>query len=191
MKLHTLCLLSAAVVFIGQALPAQAQVRRMREAAQEGERAVCVLHPIGKNDVTGVIYFEQMGSRIRITGKIHGLTPGKHGFHVHQYGDLSDHAKGESAGGHWNPKSMPHGAPDTKERHVGDLGNVEANAEGNAIVDEYDRMLRFHGSDSIIGRALVVHEKADTFVQPTGAAGGRVAFGVIGWAKPATTAASR
>ena len=60
--------------------------------------------------------------------------------------------------------------PTARERHVGDLGNVEANAEGNAIVDEYDRMLRLHGRDSIIGRALVVHEKPDTFVQPTGAA---------------------
>jgi Cu-Zn family superoxide dismutase len=81
---------------------------------------------------------------------------------------------------------MPHGAPDTKERHVGDLGNVDANAEGVATVDEYDRLLRLRGHDSIIGRAVVVHEKADTFVQPSGAAGGRVAFGVIGWAKPAT-----
>jgi Cu-Zn family superoxide dismutase len=64
------------------------------------------------------------------------------------------------------------------------LGNVEANAEKVATVDEYDRMLKMHGRDSIIGRAVVVHEKPDTFVQPTGAAGGRVAFGVIGWAKP-------
>jgi superoxide dismutase, Cu-Zn family len=185
MRLRTLCFLSVAVVLVGEAVPAQAQIRK-RETAQEGERAVCVLHSIGKSGVTGFISFQQVGNRIHVTGKIHGLAPGKHGFHVHQYGDLSDTAKGESAGGHWNPESMPHGAPDTKERHVGDLGNVEANAEGTAAVDTYDRMLKLHGRDSIIGRAVVVHEKPDTFVQPTGAAGGRVGFGVIGWAKPET-----
>jgi superoxide dismutase, Cu-Zn family len=183
MRLRTLCFLSVAVVLIGEAVPAHAQVRR-REMVQEGERAVCVLRPIGKSGVTGVIFFQQDGSRIHVTGKIHGLAPGKHGFHVHQFGDLTDTAKGESAGGHWNPENMPHGAPDTKERHVGDLGNVEANAEEVAVVDEYDRMLKLHGRDSIIGRAVVVHAKPDTFVQPSGAAGARVAFGVIGWAKP-------
>lgn len=186
MRLRTLCFLSMAVVLLGQAAPASAQVRRLRETSLEGERAICVLHEVGKSGVSGTIYFDQVGNRIHVTGKIRGLAPGKHGFHVHQYGDLSDRSKGESAGGHWNPENMPHGAPDTKERHVGDLGNVEANAEGVASVDQYDRMLRLRGHDSIMGRAVVVHEKPDTFIQPTGGAGGRVAFGVIGWAKPAT-----
>jgi superoxide dismutase, Cu-Zn family len=185
MRLRTLCFLSVGVVLIGQVVPAQAQLRK-REAALEGERAVCVLHSVGKSGVSGIISFQQVGNRIHVTGKILGLAPGKHGFHVHQYGDLSDTAKGTSAGDHWNPESMPHGAPDTKERHVGDLGNVDANAEGTAAVDAYDRMLKLHGRDSIIGRAVVVHEKPDTFVQPTGGAGGRVAFGVIGWAKSDT-----
>jgi Cu-Zn family superoxide dismutase len=186
MRFRTFCLLSVAVVIVGQAVPAQAQGRPTRETSTEGERAVCILQPIGKSGVSGTIMFEQIGKRIRVTGKITNLAPGKHGFHVHQYGDLTDRAKGESVGGHWDPQHMPHGAPDTKERHVGDLGNVDANAEGVATVDEYDRLLRLRGHDSIIGRAVVVHEKADTFVQPSGAAGGRVAFGVIGWAKPAT-----
>jgi superoxide dismutase, Cu-Zn family len=177
-------MLSVAVVFVGQAIPAQAQLRRGREMAEEGERAVAVLHSVGKSGVTGYVVFQQVGNRIRVTGKVKGLAPGKHGFHIHQYGDLTDVAKGESAGGHWNPESQPHGAPDTKERHVGDLGNIEANAEGTATIETYDRMLKFHGHDSIIGRSVVVHEKPDTFVQPTGAAGGRVAFGTIGWAKP-------
>jgi superoxide dismutase, Cu-Zn family len=182
MRLRTLCLLSVAVVFVGQSVFAQVP-RRGREMAEEGERAVAVLRPVGKGEVHGHVVFQQVGNRIRITGKIFKLAPGKHGFHIHQFGDLSDAAKGESAGGHWNPESQPHGAPDTKERHVGDLGNIEANAEGTATIDTYDRMLKFHGRDSIIGRSVVVHEKPDTFVQPTGAAGGRVAFGVVGWAK--------
>jgi len=185
MQLRTLCLLSAAVVIVGQTVPASAQIRRMREMPMEGERAICVLQTVGKNSVSGTLYFEQSGNRIHITGKISGLAPGKHGFHVHEFGDVSDLAKGESAGGHWNPRHMQHGAPDTRTRHVGDLGNVDANAEGVAAVDDYDTMLRFHGPDSIIGRSIIVHEKPDTFIQPTGGAGGRVAIGVIGWTKPA------
>jgi Cu-Zn family superoxide dismutase len=182
MRLRTLCMLSVAVVLVAQSVLAQAP-RRGRALPEEGERAIAVLRSVGKNDVTGYVIFQQVGNRIRVTGKIKGLAPGKHGFHIHQFGDLTDVAKGESAGGHWNPESQPHGAPDTKERHVGDLGNVEANAEMTATIDQYDRMLKFHGRDSIIGRSVVVHEKPDTFVQPTGAAGGRIAFGVIGWAK--------
>ncbi len=182
MRLRILCMLSVAVVLVGQSVQAQAP-RRARALPEEGERAIAVLHGVGKSGVTGYVIFQQVGNRIRVTGKIQGLAPGKHGFHIHQFGDLTDVAKGESAGGHWNPESMPHGAPDTKERHVGDLGNVEANAEKTATIDQYDRMLKFRGHDSIIGRSVVVHEKPDTFVQPTGAAGGRVAFGVIGWAK--------
>ncbi len=51
MRLRTLCFLSVAVVLVGQAVPAQAQIRK-REMAQEGERAVCVLHSVGKSGVT-------------------------------------------------------------------------------------------------------------------------------------------
>ena len=134
--------------------------------AQEGERAVCVLHSVGKSGVTGFIAFQQVGNRIHVTGKIHGLAPGKHGFHVHQYGDLSDTAKGESAGGHWNPERCPT-ALRTLKNGTWATWAVEANAEGTASVDEYDRMLKLHGRDSIIGRAVVIHEKPDTFEQPT------------------------
>ncbi|HEX4071715.1 MAG TPA: hypothetical protein VHX68_11105, partial [Planctomycetaceae bacterium] len=78
MRLRTLCFLSVAAVLGSQAVPAQAQIRK-REMAQEGERAVCVLHSVGKSGVTGFIAFQQVGNRIHVTGKIHGLAPGKHG----------------------------------------------------------------------------------------------------------------
>jgi Cu-Zn family superoxide dismutase len=78
-----------------------------------------------------------------------------------------------------------HAGIDTPKRHIGDLGNITANANGKATVDLDDPSLSFHGPTSIIGRGLVVHEKADDFkTQPTGNAGGRVAVGVIGVAKP-------
>ena len=78
-----------------------------------------------------------------------------------------------------------HAGTDTPKRHIGDLGNITANANGHATLDLDDPSLMFRGPTSIIGRGLVVHEKADDLkTQPTGNAGGRVAVGVIGVAKP-------
>jgi Cu-Zn family superoxide dismutase len=180
--------LSVAVVALGACNVAHAQrygtARTGAAAAGEGMRAVCVLEPINRSGVTGTIMFEMNGNHVHVSGKISGLTPGKHGFHVHQFGDLTDSMKGDSAGGHFNPHKMTHGAPDARTRHVGDLGNVEANSEGVATIDENDPMIKLMGGDSIMGRSVVVHEKADDYGQPTGNAGGRVAVGVIGWANP-------
>jgi superoxide dismutase, Cu-Zn family len=186
MKASASLLLSAAVVAFGTCNVAHAQrfAARASAAPGEGMRAVAVLEPINKSGVTGTIMFEMMGNHVHVSGTVSGLTPGKHGFHVHQFGDLTDTAKGESAGGHFNPHKMAHGAPDARTRHVGDLGNIDANSEGVATIDQNDPMIKLTGGDSIIGRSVVVHEKADTFGQPTGNAGGRVAVGVIGWANP-------
>jgi Cu-Zn family superoxide dismutase len=74
-----------------------------------------------------------------------------------------------------------HGGPTAEERHVGDLGNIEADENGNAKLDVVDSHLAFSGASSIIGRGVIVHEKADDMsTQPTGAAGSRLACGVIG-----------
>jgi len=114
---------------------------------------------------------------------ITGLTPGKHAFHIHEFGDCSA-ADAASAGSHFNPMKKQHGAPDAAERHAGDLGNIEADKTGKAHLELKDNMLMFSGENSILGRAVIVHEKVDDWSQPTGNAGGRVACGVIGVAKP-------
>jgi superoxide dismutase, Cu-Zn family len=190
MKLRNVLLLSAVIVLVGQSAFAQIQrqfARPMtRQAVPEGTKAVCVLAPVGKSGVSGTIVFEESAGRMHISGKITGLTAGKHGFHVHQFGDITDEAKGMSAGGHFNPHNMPHGAPAARSRHVGDLGNITADSDGTATVDDYDSMITFSGSNNIIGHSLVVHAKPDTFDGPTGNAGDRVAVGVIGWANPKT-----
>jgi Cu-Zn family superoxide dismutase len=113
-----------------------------------------------------------------------GLTPGEHGFHVHEYGVWSEN--GMSSGGHFNPTMAPHAGPEAKKRHVGDLGNISANSNGNATLDLDDEHLSFHGAHSILGRGVVVHEKADDLKtqSPPGNAGGRLAVGVVGVAKP-------
>ena len=89
-----------------------------------------------------------------------------------------------STGGHFNPGHKQHGGPDDENRHAGDFGNITADADGKATIDVKDKGLMLGGHDSIIGRAVIVHAKADDLkTQPTGDAGGRVAQGVVGAAK--------
>lgn len=148
------------------------------------KEAVCVLMPIAESGVHGIINFHQVDGSVAIQGDVWGLKPGKHGFHVHQFGDLSDAKEGKSAGDHFNPAMEKHGAQDAAHRHAGDFGNIEADAEGHAKINFTDKLATIHGKTSILGRSLVVHADEDKFTQPTGDAGGRVAFGVIGAAKP-------
>ena len=147
-------------------------------------KAVAVLHPTAGNNVSGMVTFTKSGDEVKVVADITGLKPGKHGFHIHEFGDCSS-PDGKSAGGHFNPTNHQHGAPDATDRHAGDLGNIEADASGKAHLEWSDKMMKLEGSDSIVGHAVIVHEKADDLkTQPTGDAGGRVACGVIGVAKP-------
>jgi Cu-Zn family superoxide dismutase len=146
-------------------------------------KAVCVLHPLKDSKVHGVVVFTQKGDDIEVNGEIVGLTPGLHGFHVHEFGDCHS-PDGMSSGAHFNPTKAMHGGPHSKNRHVGDLGNIKADEDGKAVIRMTDGMIKLHGPHSIIGRALIVHAKADDEKsQPAGDAGGRIACGVIGIAK--------
>jgi superoxide dismutase, Cu-Zn family len=147
-------------------------------------KAIAVLQPTAGNNVTGSVTFTKSGEGVKVVADITGLTPGKHGFHIHEFGDCSS-SDGNSAGGHFNPTHKQHGAPDATDRHAGDLGNIEADASGKAHLEWSDKVMKLSGADSIVGHAVIVHEKADDLkTQPTGDAGGRLACGVIGVAKP-------
>jgi Cu-Zn family superoxide dismutase len=133
--------------------------------------------------VKGTIYFEKTSKGMHVHGEITGLTPGEHGFHVHEFGIWSP--DGMSSGGHFNPTKASHASHDSPKRHVGDLGNVKADESGKAMVDLDDDELSFEGTNCILGRGLVVHEKADDLKsQPAGNAGGRLAVAIIGVARP-------
>ncbi|XP_058063761.1 uncharacterized protein LOC131213677 [Anopheles bellator] len=118
-----------------------------------------------------------------------GLTPGKHGFHIHEKGDLTDGCA--STGGHYNPDKVSHGAPNDQVRHVGDLGNIVADENGIAKTSYSDTVVSLYGARSVIGRAIVIHAEVDDLGKTnhpdslkTGNAGGRVACGVIGILAP-------
>ena len=145
--------------------------------------AIAVLHATEGNNVSGTIIFFKVDAGIKVIATVSGLTEGKHGFHIHQFGDCRG-ADGKTAGGHFNPGQMDHGAPYDSMRHVGDIGNLVANSEGIANLEWIDSHMTFKGANSIIGRGVIIHVGEDDLTtQPTGAAGARVACGVIGIAK--------
>jgi Cu-Zn family superoxide dismutase len=146
-------------------------------------KAIAVILPTKGNTVHGTVRFEATADGVHIIADLEGLTPGKHGFHVHEFGDLNS-TDGVSAGGHYNPSGMPHAGPMDQSRHAGDLGNLEADADGKAHLDRVDAVMKLSGPASVIGRSVVVHEKEDDLTsQPAGNAGARIGFGVIGIAK--------
>jgi len=149
------------------------------EGGDSGLAATARLAPTAGSQVHGTVTFRQEGDKVRVHAEISGLTPGEHGFHVHEVGDCSD-PEGKSAGGHFNPDGLDHGGPHDAIRHVGDLGNLLADESGTAVLDTEDALVALDGASSVIGRSVIVHADPDDMTsQPTGAAGARVACGVI------------
>lgn len=170
------------------------RAQELAEKAEAGEgpeveaenitKAVAILYPTAGSNVRGVVTFTKVDDGVRVVAHIEGLTPGQHGFHVHEWGDCTA-ADAASAGGHYNPNNKPHAGPDAEERHEGDLGNVEAADTGVAHYDRVDKELNLNGEDSIIGRSVLVHGNPDDLTsQPAGNAGPRFACGVVGIVKP-------
>jgi Cu-Zn family superoxide dismutase len=174
----------------GQMFNAVPVVSTVRSQAMDHEshmaavtNAVAVLMPTTGSPVHGVLHFTSVSGGVHITGQVEGLPAGEHGFHIHEYGDCSA-GDGTSAGGHFNPAGAPHGGPDATPRHVGDLGNLTADTQGMATYDRVDAVVRLDGPHGVIGRGVIVHAGRDDLTsQPTGAAGARLACGVIGIAK--------
>ena len=163
--------------------------------------AICIMKEDNGSGVNGIVKFvQEEGKEVRITSEISGLTPGNHGFHIHEFGkgnlsyfDLGNLTKGcATAGAHYNPAGKTHGGPADEIRHVGDLGNITAGDDKVGRYDATDRLIRIYGQENnIIGRSVVVHEKVDDLGKggneeslKTGNAGPRLACGVIAVSGP-------
>jgi len=174
------------VAMAGLRNPAVAQHEEKKEHAKGTvTKAQAQLIPTTKTQSTvrGVVTFTKTEHGMRVHGEITGLTPGEHGFHVHEYGMWNE--DGMASGGHFNPTGASHASHESAKRHVGDMGNIKADENGKAVVDLEDDQISFEGPTSILGRGLVVHAKADDLKsQPAGDAGGRLAVAIIGVAKP-------
>lgn len=153
------------VVFIQEpALPAE----------ENPDDSIAGIDPLpGSEEAAGI------APAMRIVGAVTGLAPGPHGFHIHAQGDCSA-PDASSAGGHFNPGESEHGGPHSAERHAGDLGNITADAYGLSRLDMRDPYVTFSDSNSVMGKAVIVHVNRDNeSSQPNGNSGAAVTCGVI------------
>ena len=151
--------------------------------------AVCVIIP-NKNNITGKIKFKQYKNKCKVSYCINNLSSGDHGFHVHEYGDITKGCK--SGCSHFNPDNKTHGGRNSKIRHVGDLGNINSNSHRIAKGAFYDNYisLDYKNKNCILGRMIVIHKDPDDLGKGdndesliTGNAGDRIACGIIGLCK--------
>lgn len=177
---HGLGLGSLGLLFV-VACHSQGTVADPTDTAGEGKpSAIGTFQAKAGSQGRGSVTFAQEGENVRVVVEVSGLSPGSHGVHVHEKGDCSapDFA---SAGGHWNPTGHAHGCPPLAERHPGDLGNIEVNEDGKGRLETtLDKVSLGAGDKSLLGKAVVVHEKQDDCSsQPTGESGGRVLCATI------------
>ena len=134
----------------------------------------------------GYVKFSEIkNNNVKVEVNISGLKKGKHGFHIHEKGNLLD--KCMKCKSHYNPFNKNHGGRLDKERHVGDLGNIVANEKGIVKTTFEDKIIKLKGKYSIIGRSVVIHSGEDDLGKGdnkesliTGNAGSRIDCAVIG-----------
>ncbi len=173
-------LLAAGAALLGgcSMMPDMPTIGMMTGNEAPAEVAVAQVQPTVGNEVSGTVKFTRRGDDTLVEIALAHLTPGTHGFHVHEKGDCSA-PDGMSAGGHFNPDGHQHGAQDGPH-HTGDLGNVVAGADGTVNLNEHIKGLLISGDHGVAGRAVIVHANADDLkTQPTGNAGKRLACGTI------------
>ena len=149
-------------------------------------KGICV---IKSEKVNAIIKLTEQAHSTVIKGSVTGLNPNQeHAIHIHECGDLSDGCT--SACAHYNPFNKNHGGPRSNERHVGDLGNIMADNNGNCEFIIHDLYVRLSGEYSVIGRSIIIHEDPDDYglggyedSHTTGHAGKRIGCGVIGITK--------
>jgi Cu-Zn family superoxide dismutase len=185
MKRHTFASWTIAAASVA-AILSFVGVGRSQQAAPPAAvtSAIAVISPTTGSDAKGWVKFTDVDGGVKVVADITGLSPGKHGFHIHEFGDISDAAKGMATGGHYGPQipwqdlpgEDPH--PAGTMHHAGEMGNLEADASGHAHLEVTLPGLTVMGAaNPIVGRSIIVHAKPDV--------GDRIGQGVIGVANPA------
>jgi len=148
------------------------------------EKTVTVqLESKSESTATGTVKFTEKDGVVIMKAELSGLNPGTHAIHIHENADCSA-PDGKSAGGHWNPTFENHGKwGDAEGYHKGDIGNFEADENGNGSISMQTDEWCIGCDDSkknILGKGIIVHQGEDDFTsQPSGAAGARVSCGGI------------
>ncbi|EXS68455.1 superoxide dismutase family protein [Sphingobium sp. Ant17] len=137
----------------------------------------------GDGAARGEAMITQADDGLHVVVKAMGLTPGMHAVHIHTTGTCTapDFA---SAGGHWNPTGREHGKDNPAGKHMGDMPNMLAAADGTGEIDYRVAGGMISGGAMPLmdadGAAVVIHAQADdNKSDPAGNAGGRIACGVV------------
>jgi Cu-Zn family superoxide dismutase len=137
--------------------------------------------PAAANTATGTATFTTEGAQVKAVVNISNAPPGQHGFHIHVTPDCSN--GGDAAGGHWDPAGTAmHGAWGQGMHHGGDIGNITiaANGSGSTTLTTDDWSIGTGDDNDVVGHAVILHANPDDLMtQPTGAAGARIACGII------------
>ncbi len=157
------------------------EIKKVEEV--EVKKLKLALESKSDSKATGSVLFEESNGTVKMIAAIHGLSEGTHAIHIHAKADCSSD-DGKSTGGHWNPTAQPHGAWGAAEGyHKGDIGNFEADANGNGTITfDTDQWCIGCGDEKkdITGKAIIVHQGTDDLTsQPSGAAGKRISCGGI------------
>ena len=163
--------LSASLLFAGACATA---------TTAPGPSAVAALVPTSGSTAQGTVELTQLADgSVEVRVDLEGVPAGVHGFHIHEKGDCGDN--GNAAGGHYNPLSTLHGAPDADPHHAGDFGKVTASAAGEVRTTFTTRSVTVEeGPATAVGHAIILHANPDDLqTQPTGNAGARIACGIV------------
>ena len=135
------------------------------------------INDTGGGGSLGTVLVEDTDGGARFTPNLTGLSPGEHGFHVHENPDCGD--GGKNAGGHYDPDNTGRHEGPNGNGHLGDLPRLAVDATGAASVAVVAPRVRVSDLD---GRALIVHAGGDNYSDEPAALGGggaRVACGVV------------
>jgi Cu-Zn family superoxide dismutase len=178
MRIATYPLTLAGLLAAGLALQVQAQTLQVPIKLVDTE---------GGGKSIGSITVTSTADGVMFSPKLEGLSPGIHGFHVHEKPSCqpaADPEKGkvmpaQAAGGHLDPQKTGHHEGPTGEGHLGDLPALEVDAAGRAITPVVAPRLKI---SDLAGHALMIHAGGDNYSdapQKLGGGGERIACGVI------------
>ncbi|MGN8645262.1 superoxide dismutase family protein [Gracilibacillus sp. HCP3S3_G5_1] len=134
-------------------------------------------------DAVGTATFNEQDGMVSVQIKVEGLEQGMHGVHIHEYAKCEG-PDFQSAGNHFNPEGNEHGLMHPDGAHLGDLPNIEVEADGTADVElEIDGATLMDGDKSLLredGTSIIIHAGPDDGIsQPAGDSGDRIVCGVI------------